>query len=40
MERALAGSFVVKLASISSLLGAPRRKRERKASTPIPSPNP
>jgi hypothetical protein len=32
------GSFVVKLGSISSLLDAPRRKRERKASTPIPSP--
>src|SRR5258705_2923717 len=32
------GSFVVKLASISSLLDAPRRKREQKASTPIPSP--
>ena len=32
------GSFLVKLASISSLLDAPRRKRERKASTPIPSP--
>jgi hypothetical protein len=32
------GSFVVKLASISSLLDAPRRKRERKASTPIPNP--
>ena len=32
------GSFVVKLASISSLLDAPRRKRDRKASTPIPSP--
>jgi hypothetical protein len=32
------GSFVVKLASISSLLEAPRRKRERKSSTPIPSP--
>jgi hypothetical protein len=32
------GSFVVKLASISSLLEAPKRKRERKSSTPIPSP--
>jgi hypothetical protein len=32
------GSFVVKLASISSLLDAPRRKRERTASTPIPNP--
>lgn len=32
------GSFVVKLASISSLLEAPRRKRERNASTPIPNP--
>jgi hypothetical protein len=32
------GSFVVKLASISSLLDAPRRKRERKSSTPIPIP--
>jgi hypothetical protein len=32
------GSFVVKLASISSLLDAPRRKRERKASTKIPIP--
>jgi hypothetical protein len=32
------GSFVVKLASISSLLDAPRRKRERKPSTPIPIP--
>lgn len=32
------GSFVVKLASISSLLEAPRRKRERTASTPIPTP--
>jgi hypothetical protein len=32
------GSFVIKLGSISSLLDAPRRKRERKASTPIPSP--
>jgi len=32
------GSFVVKLASISSLLDAPRRKRERKSSTPIPTP--
>lgn len=33
-----AGSFVVKLASISSLLDAPRRKRDRKASTPAPNP--
>jgi hypothetical protein len=32
------GSFVVKLGSISSLLEAPRRKRERKSSTPIPTP--
>jgi hypothetical protein len=32
------GSFVVKLGSISSLLEAPRRKRERKPSTPIPTP--
>ncbi len=32
------GSFVVKLASISSLLDAPRRKRERNASIAIPSP--
>ncbi|MDP9205419.1 MAG: hypothetical protein M3P12_08180 [Gemmatimonadota bacterium] len=32
------GSFVVKLGSISSLLEAPRRKRERKSSTPIPRP--
>jgi hypothetical protein len=32
------GSFVVKLGSISSLLDAPRRKRERKSSTPIPIP--
>jgi hypothetical protein len=32
------GSFVVKLGSISSLLEAPRRKRERKPSTPIPPP--
>jgi len=28
----------VKLGSISSLLEAPRRKRERKSSTPIPTP--
>ena len=34
------GSFVVKLASISSLLDAPRRKREQKASTPILIPKP
>ncbi len=32
------GSFVVKPASISSLLDAPRRKRERNASIVIPSP--
>jgi hypothetical protein len=32
------GSFVVKLGSISSLLDAPRRKRERKSSTAIPIP--
>ena len=32
------GSIVVKLASISSLLDAPRRKRDRKSSTPAPSP--
>lgn len=32
------GSFVVKLGSISSLLEAPSRKRERKPSTPIPTP--
>jgi hypothetical protein len=32
------GSFVVKLGSISSLLEAPNRKRERKPSTPIPIP--
>ena len=32
------GSFVVKLGSISSLLEAPRRKRERKSSTSIPTP--
>jgi hypothetical protein len=32
------GSFVVSLGSISSLLDAPRRKRERKSSTPIPVP--
>jgi hypothetical protein len=32
------GSFVVTLGSISSLLEAPRRKRERKPSTPIPTP--
>lgn len=32
------GSFVVKLASIASLLDAPRRKREQKSSTTIPIP--
>lgn len=32
------GSFVVKLGSISSLLDAPRRKREQKSSTAIPVP--
>ena len=32
------GSFVVRLASISSLLEAPRRKRDRKANTPAPNP--
>lgn len=32
------GSFVVKLASISSLLDAPRRKRDRKPSTAAPNP--
>jgi hypothetical protein len=32
------GSFVVKLASISSLLDAPRRKRDRKSSTIAPNP--
>jgi hypothetical protein len=32
------GSFVVKLASISSLLDAPRRKRERNSSTPVSNP--
>jgi hypothetical protein len=32
------GSFVVKLASISSLLDAPRRKRDRKPPTAAPNP--
>ncbi|MDP9202308.1 MAG: Smr/MutS family protein [Gemmatimonadota bacterium] len=32
------GSLVVKLGSISSLLNAPRRKRERKSSTATPNP--
>jgi hypothetical protein len=32
------GSLVVKLASISSLLEAPRRRRERGAKTPTPNP--
>ena len=32
------GSFVVKLASISSLLDAPRRKRDRKSIPPAPNP--
>jgi hypothetical protein len=32
------GSFVVKLASISSLLEAPRRKRDRKSTPPPPKP--
>lgn len=32
------GSIVVKLASISSLLGAPRRKRDRKSSKPPSNP--
>jgi hypothetical protein len=32
------GSFVVRLASISSLLDAPRRRRDRKSSTPAPNP--
>jgi hypothetical protein len=32
------GSIVVKLASISSLLDAPRRKRDRKSSTPTSNP--
>ena len=32
------GSFVVKLASISSLLEAPRRKRDRKSIPPPPNP--
>ena len=32
------GSFVVKLAPISTLLDAPRRKREHNSSTPIPKP--
>ncbi len=32
------GSFVVKLGSIASLLDAPRRKREQKSSTAIPTP--
>jgi hypothetical protein len=32
------GSFVVKLASISALLDAPRRRRDRSASTPAPRP--
>jgi hypothetical protein len=32
------GSFVVKLGSISSLLDAPKRKRDRKSDTPAPDP--
>jgi len=32
------GSFVVKLGSISALLDAPRRKRERESSTPVSNP--
>ncbi|MEO8910546.1 MAG: hypothetical protein ABI408_10005 [Gemmatimonadaceae bacterium] len=32
------GSFVVKLGSISSLLDAPRRKRDRKSTPPQPNP--
>ncbi|MFL5594227.1 MAG: hypothetical protein ACJ78M_04915 [Gemmatimonadaceae bacterium] len=33
------GSFVVKLASISALLGAPRRKRDRGAKATVPNPH-
>jgi hypothetical protein len=32
------GSFVVRLGSISSLLEAPRRKRDRRSSAPLPDP--
>jgi hypothetical protein len=33
------GSFVVKLGSITELLEAPRRRRDRSAGTPIPHPD-